>query len=149
MHSVVFAIPYRHVMTRGRFVGIQVFIVHHKKSGYWVFPGGHVNEGESLHDAINREIWEELGVWKFLEPEEAPFFRNTITINIPDYERGIHNNIWYLMPTDGSNFIIDLENPDCEFTDVKWLSIKRAKRIIGDPATQEALQKLETMLLLS
>ena len=30
-------------------------------SGY-AFPGGHIEEGESLHDAVVREVWEETGL---------------------------------------------------------------------------------------
>lgn len=40
----------------------RVLIVHHKASGVWVFPGGHVDENEAHHEAAAREVLEETGV---------------------------------------------------------------------------------------
>ncbi|MEK7164022.1 MAG: NUDIX domain-containing protein [Patescibacteria group bacterium] len=38
--------------------------MHRRNKGeeYWVFPGGHIDDGESAEEAMKREIWEELSL---------------------------------------------------------------------------------------
>ncbi|HEV7132421.1 MAG TPA: NUDIX domain-containing protein [Gaiellaceae bacterium] len=48
----------------------RVLLCRHEKPGrgeYWLLPGGGVNSGESLLDAVNRELSEEVGL-----DEEVP-----------------------------------------------------------------------------
>mgnify|MGYP001547939220 CR=1 FL=1 len=42
------------------FVGREVLVVQ-SRDGSWTFPGGRLEGGESLEDALSREIWEEAG----------------------------------------------------------------------------------------
>lgn len=39
-----------------------LLLVHHKASGLWMFPGGHVDPDEAPHEAARREVHEEAGV---------------------------------------------------------------------------------------
>jgi 8-oxo-dGTP diphosphatase len=51
----------------------RVLLCRHEKPGreYWLLPGGGVNSGESLVDALHRELAEELGINDEL-PVEGP-----------------------------------------------------------------------------
>ena len=52
----------------------RVLLCRHEKSGrgeYWLLPGGCVNSGESLTDALHRELREEVGIEDEI-PVEGP-----------------------------------------------------------------------------
>jgi ADP-ribose pyrophosphatase YjhB (NUDIX family) len=40
----------------------KILVCFHKKKGYYFFPGGHLEFGESISDALFREVKEELGI---------------------------------------------------------------------------------------
>lgn len=40
----------------------MVLLIHHRVSGVWQFPGGHVDMGEAPAEAALREVYEETGV---------------------------------------------------------------------------------------
>lgn len=119
----------------------KVFIIHHKKSGLWLSPGGHIDKGETLLEALNREINEELGVKDFFKKEQLPFLLTITPIENRIQPCKAHYDIWYLAPTDGTNFNID----PAEFHDVKWLTIDEARKIVTDKANVKALEIVEKL----
>lgn len=42
----------------------KILLIHRKRDGkeYWVTPGGGVEEGETLEEAVKREVREEIGI---------------------------------------------------------------------------------------
>lgn len=133
-HFCAYFLPYNAVTK-------QLFIIHHKKSGLWLSPGGHIDKGETLHEALNREIEEELGVKSFFTEEQMPFLLSTATINNTTQPCKMHYDVWYLMPTDGSIFNVDPH----EFLDTKWVTVDEARKIVVDPGNLEALDVIERM----
>lgn len=119
----------------------KIFIIHHKKSSLWLSPGGHIDKGETLLEALNREINEELGVKNFFKNEQLPFLLTITPIDNEIQPCKAHYDIWYLASTDGLNFHID----PAEFHDVKWLTIDEAKKIITDKANVKALEIIEKL----
>jgi 8-oxo-dGTP pyrophosphatase MutT (NUDIX family) len=114
----------------------QVFIVHHKKSGLWLSPGGHIDREELLLGTLNREIKEELGVADFF-PELPKLFLISITpIDNTTQPCKEHFDIWFLLKTDGLNFNVDQH----EFHNTKWMTLIEAKNIITDEANLKAVE---------
>lgn len=65
----------------------KVLLVKHKKLGFWLAPGGHVEEGELPHQAAEREFWEEAGIKvtavnTVLSDEETEYLPHPILSNL-------------------------------------------------------------------
>lgn len=120
----------------------KVFITHHKKSDLWISPGGHIEKGETLLDALVREIKEELGLDFDIEEIDAPFMISITEIDNPPQLCRSHYDIWYLISTDGGDFNIDSQ----EFHEARWVTLSRARELVTDPNNIKALDLLEQKL---
>jgi 8-oxo-dGTP pyrophosphatase MutT (NUDIX family) len=131
-HFCVYFLPYNPI-TR------KIFIVHHKKAGLWLTTGGHIEKGESVVETLIREIKEELGLELVPEQIGNPFLLTITEINNPPQVCRAHFDIWYLIPTDGENFNLDLE----EFYESKWVSLRQARKVVTEPNHLKAFVLLE------
>lgn len=117
----------------------QVFIGLHKKSGLWLFNGGHIDKGEILDEAIKREMGEE---WGFILPFDAntPSLATFTKIAKPSKTPCLlHYDIWYFVPVDRNTFHPNPKKLAKEFFENRWVSINEASRIIIDSNTIKAL----------
>lgn len=123
----------------------QVFIGHHKKSGLWLFSGGHIDRGETPDETLKREMGEEWGLEIDLQTVGEP---KLITItHIKNEHTKIeckeHYDIWYFVPVSKQNFNPIKENLDSEFYTTDWKSVKQARSVITDPSNLQALLEFE------
>ncbi|MCG2689938.1 NUDIX domain-containing protein [Candidatus Parcubacteria bacterium] len=135
-HFCVYFLPFNREEKR-------VFITHHKKSGLWISPGGHIDKGESAWQAVNREINEELGMKHFFKEEPLPFLLTITPIKVDIRPCKVHYDIWYLVETDGSKFNLD----PAEFYSSQWCTFKEARGLVVNRQNLQALDLVEGLLL--
>ncbi len=129
----------------------RVFIGHHKKSGLWLFNGGHIDEGETPAEALAREISEEWGGRdKTGLASDAVGTPELLTIthidNRPTQKCTEHYDVWHFVAADQNTFKPDSEKLNKEFHEVRWVTLDEAKELITDPSTREALDYLESKM---
>lgn len=121
----------------------KVFIGHHKKSGLWLFNGGHIDEGESPEQALEREIGEEWGMSMSSTEIGNPLFLTITPIDNPTKQLcRAHYDIWYFVKVNRNDFEPDQAKLDKEFHQAKWVNTTEAKKLVTDPNTLEAIIKI-------
>lgn len=120
----------------------KVFLVDHKRSGLWLAPSGHIDQGETLLDTFHREIAEELGIKKQFDALPELFLLTIAEFDKAGQSCKKHYHLWFMFETDGNDFQIDPE----EFYHTGWFTISEALQLdrMKDPANIEALMILST-----
>ena len=122
----------------------HVFIGHHRKSGLWLFNGGHMDKREQPLETLEREMMEEWGsVQKY---RNIPSLLTVTEIEHPDRQIcRFHYDIWYFILLDMNKFNPDENLLGKEFYQIGWKTMRNAKLLTNDPNTKIALTWLENL----
>lgn len=116
----------------------KVFIGNHKKSGLWLFNGGHLDKGETFHQAVKREIEEEWGINVNTLEIKSPELLTTMPINNPKQICKFHFDVWYFININSDSFYPDLKKLAEETHEMRWTNLEYARTITTDKNTLSA-----------
>jgi 8-oxo-dGTP diphosphatase len=126
-HLVVYFVP---ADTASR----SLLLGDHRKSGLWLPPGGHVEDGEDPREAVTREAREELGI----SAEFHPWFggRPSFLTVTPTDEPSSHLDVsmWFVLQVDRAT---DLAPDPREFSTIRWFSLDEQRDWLSGPYDPE------------
>jgi 8-oxo-dGTP pyrophosphatase MutT (NUDIX family) len=102
-----------------------VLLHKHKRSGDWLQPGGHIDEGEWPADAARRETLEETGITAHVSTGE-PVLMNVDVHNTVNGH--VHYDLAYLFSAEG----VEPNPPEGESPDVGWFEVEKALEITDE-----------------
>lgn len=123
----------------------EVFIGLHKKSGLWLFNGGHIDRDESPEEAVTREITEEWGTGQKVQIPSPSLLTITEIENPKKQTCEHHFDIWYFFAVDKRSFNPDPLLLSKEFHEWGWKSTYDTKQLIRNKETLLAVDVIETL----
>lgn len=118
--------------------GYEVLLVNHKK-GFWGFPKGHKNPGETDFQAAERELFEETGLQIVKTLDKTPFQEH---YHYTEDERLYSKTVFYFVAVVEGTLSLQKE----EILESRWVSLKESIHLATFPESKKICQ--ETICLL-
>jgi 8-oxo-dGTP diphosphatase len=103
----------------------KILLVNTKSSGKYFFPGGEVEIGETIKEAVNREIWEETGIK--VEINEFVSFKENFFYYDPE-DVGFQNYLFFYKCKPFSYKLTEKNQPGFDEAEKpKWIETNKLK----------------------
>ena len=101
-------------------VNTEILLIKNNKSGYWSFPKGHVENGETEEETAKREIKEETGIDVYIDSG----FRETVTYSPrKDAKKEV---VYFVARARNYDYTPQLE----EISEIRWVGIGQAHNLL-------------------
>ena len=119
----------------------RVLLCRQEKPGkeYWLLPGGGVDGGETIDEALRRELGEELGLWDDLVFEGPIAVAESIA---PDWRPGHRHVVHIVFGVDLSDRSLeDFESKDATIRGVRLFSLDELEDIVLHPPMKRFVER--------
>ena len=116
----------------------EILLIRHVKSGYWSFPKGHIEDGETELETAVREIKEETGLDVFVDTG----FRETVTFSP---RRDAQKTVVYFVAKARTRDVLPQAG---EISEIKWVEIDKAVNHLTYDNDRIVVSKAKTFIAL-